>query len=769
MSSRARITSRIAGLALVVLITWADLAAAQCTYTLLVSKVPATASSGLQYYNMTPNAPYWSVVGVRPNVAGEDWDISVWQNAAPYPDCVSSQMMASEEYGPQMDFVIGDFNHTPLNTYRVAVTRWAGSGTGLVEWWGGSDQIALNVPRVEKTIGAAGPIHVYDVSLVAGTAYTFHFSPKGSADVHLCVFENAGGGAFFGNRAGAALETNHCVTYTPSVSGWHGVAVVCDWGEGTYELGVTTGACSCPTQLADGAPVDVPGDYYDPVISLFAMPQTNNEWAAIGVRYDGTLPASYLEAYSEPYGSAAPVCLSGLLASDYGTSGGRNWQVLAGDFNLSSPRTDYALVYAEADVRAEWQQSEGYLFVNDGVYDDGFAAGDVLDVFEIYLDAGTAYSGTIGWAGVRLRVYAPSSGAQFASTLLLDTAGDGVFTAPTTGWYGVVVINVTATAKSYGLEFRTCADVVPLTSKSPQSMYGEYARYSFAQTDQYWAAVGIRNMTQDFDLKTSAELAAYPDCVGPGWSSADFKPFVDYVIGDFNHNARTTYYAEIMTYGEDVSQGNTSIEWDAGTDQIATNGSPARGTWTAKDVLDVYDVFLRAGRTYVFNVWDPHGRLDFYYDNGAPYWNNPLSKTFTVASGGSHSYTAPVNDWYGVVIVHTDDVPGTYVAWVQDQTTDVDESLPLVTGLTSLEPNPSRGLVRLEYSLRERGNVGFRALDMAGREVWRSAPEAREAGRWTAEWGGTDESGRRLAPGLYFVRMTVDDREIALRKITLLR
>jgi hypothetical protein len=604
---------------------------------------------------------------------------------------------------------------------------------------------------------------------VAGTTYTFHFATMGSADIHMCVFENAGGGAFFGNRVGAALETSHCATYTPTVTGWHGVAVVCDWGEGTYELGVTTGACTCPAELADGVPVDVPGDYYG-TTSLFAMPQTAFTWSAIGVLYDGTLPASYLETYLEPYGSSAPDCLSGLLADDYGVNGGRNWQVLAADFNENYPRTDYALVYAEADVRAEWEQSQGFLYLNEMPHYASFAAGDVLDVYEIYLQAGHGYWGKIQSAGngARMRVYAPSAGAPFGPTLLLDVATNGEFTAPTTGWYGVAVLNVPATSYTYGIEFRGCKAIVGLTSDSPQAMFGWEARYSFAQSENYWAAVGLHNFSADFDVWVgSGTSETNGDCV-TGILCSSLAGDIDYVIGDFNHDARTTYYVNVMS-GQGFSHGETSVEWDAGVDQILTNGSRVQGTWTSADVLDVYDVYLLAGKTYAFHLSGANAELDFFRDTGVPFWTTRYEATFDLTSGGTYNYTAPATDYYGVVILHLDALPGTYSTWVYPVGVDVEDGPPLVTGLTSLEPNPARGPVRVQYSLRERASVGFRVFDMAGREVWRTEPEAREAGRWSAEWVGADASGRRLAPGLYFLHMLVDDRPIAQRKITLLR
>ena len=65
------------------------------------------------------------------------------------------------------------------------------------------------------------------------------------------------------------------------------------------------------------------------------------------------------------------------------------------------------------------------------------------------------------------------------------------------------------------------------------------------------------------------------------------------------------------------------------------------------------------------------------------------------------------------------------------------------------------------FSLRQ-GGVGrasfglFEVIDLAERVVARIAAAEFAAGRGQAAWGGTGDDGRRLATGLYFVRMRTD-------------
>ncbi len=766
MNRRAGTTSRATAFALAtLLLAWPGAAAAQCTYTILSSSYPVTATAPLQYYNFTQYSPYWAAIGVRPNTIGTDWDISVWQTSASYPDCVSGLLMNSVDYGSRMDFVIGDFNHNPQETYRIAALRWSGSSPGTVEWHGGSDQLVVNSARVQKALGPSDMIQVYDVNLVAGTTYRFQFATMGPADIRYFVFENVGGGPYWGNRAGAALQANDCASYTPTVSGWHGVAVVCDSGEGTYEIGISQGDCDCPAALADGVPIDVWSG-----TRLYSMSPTSGTWSAAAIRYDGTLQACQLAAYSEPYGAPAPDCLTGELAVD----GNRSpVQILAADYNLNPLRTSFLQAYCEQDVTLEWAQSSGMMFVNDLPTEGTFGATGVVDVYEIGLQAGHTYTCEIFTISheVELRVYGPTSGTLFSSGALVQTMGTASFTATTSGYYGVVAINRSVGARTYDIMIRECRPITALTSGVPRVTYGDEDLFSFDQAHVYWAAIGARDPVWDVDLFTFSApgTGPYPNCLtGPLASSLDVPPQVDYVIADFNHTTPTRYYAK--TWNISVS-GDTWIEWDDGTDQVAPNGGPVHRSWTAGDVLDVYDVFLEGGKTYGFNLVASglSARLDGFRSSSASFWGNYSDRMWTMGPGESYTYACPISDWYGLVVVHQDMNPGAYDLSVVSRGVAVEDDLSLVTGVTALEPNPARGLLRVQYALRERGSVGFRVLDVGGREVWRREPEMCDAGRWSLVWDRSGTDAPRLAPGIYFLHMTVDDRPVALRKVTLLR
>ena len=93
---------------------------------------------------------------------------------------------------------------------------------------------------------------------------------------------------------------------------------------------------------------------------------------------------------------------------------------------------------------------------------------------------------------------------------------------------------------------------------------------------------------------------------------------------------------------------------------------------------------------------------------------------------------------------------------------------PRTTSLRSVQPNPARARMSIEYSLAERGPVRVQLVDLAGRIVAEMEHQTREPGVWHAAWNGLTNSGQKAAPGIYLVRLEVGGRAIGQRKVTVL-
>lgn len=89
--------------------------------------------------------------------------------------------------------------------------------------------------------------------------------------------------------------------------------------------------------------------------------------------------------------------------------------------------------------------------------------------------------------------------------------------------------------------------------------------------------------------------------------------------------------------------------------------------------------------------------------------------------------------------------------------TPVDGATPGMTRLVGVSPNPFNPSTRVDFSLASPGRVKLTIFDVAGRRVRTLLDEHRAAGHHDLEWNGRDDSGRRLASGVYFYRLEAGD------------
>lgn len=73
-------------------------------------------------------------------------------------------------------------------------------------------------------------------------------------------------------------------------------------------------------------------------------------------------------------------------------------------------------------------------------------------------------------------------------------------------------------------------------------------------------------------------------------------------------------------------------------------------------------------------------------------------------------------------------------------------------------PNPSRRSATLDFDLADRGRVSVEVFDVSGRKVAEVFSGSLEAGRNKLTWDGRDSLHREVSPGIYFYRLTTDER-----------
>lgn len=97
-----------------------------------------------------------------------------------------------------------------------------------------------------------------------------------------------------------------------------------------------------------------------------------------------------------------------------------------------------------------------------------------------------------------------------------------------------------------------------------------------------------------------------------------------------------------------------------------------------------------------------------------------------------------------------------------------EKRLPVTFYLMPPNPNPLVNATTIRYGLPQASDVRLSVIDVTGRQVRTLVAGTLPAGRYTMTWDGKDNAGRRLANGVYYVRMKTGEYRIQ-HKLVLVR
>ena len=100
-------------------------------------------------------------------------------------------------------------------------------------------------------------------------------------------------------------------------------------------------------------------------------------------------------------------------------------------------------------------------------------------------------------------------------------------------------------------------------------------------------------------------------------------------------------------------------------------------------------------------------------------------------------------------------------------TLDVSGGEPPVLAFAPISPNPSTGTTALQFSLPRAARVTLAAYDASGRSVRKLVSAVEPAGARGLAWDLRDDSGRAVGPGIYFLRLEAEGRELTQRLVVL--
>ncbi len=627
---------------------------------------------GESYHQFNQVDSYWTAVGVRSTTS--DYDITVGGNTlGSFPACVGDIKASSTGVG-LVDFVVGDFNYNTIGTYYVHNHDFSGPGGADVEWDSGADLLTPDAAPISRSSGPGNVLEVWDVFLAAGQTYNFAFNPT-SSDAHMLLFRNPVAGTYWAGRGAAQFDVTGCQTYVAPATGYYGVVVTNETGNPlTYTLGVSKAPCVCSTPLADLTPTNTPNpDGY------FNFTDVVQYWAVVGTRGVTNADDYDLTVASQATGNPAPTCFgTPVAASSYG-AGLADIGVI--DFNQSPNGTYYAESHhfsgGAPNGLIEWDETHGLLTQNGPYQNVPMGSSEIAHAWDAYLTAGQTYQIEFYPTDptIKLMVFENPGGAYYATRggAALLTSASTSYTPAVSGYHGFIVVNDQAVNGSYVLRFGQCASPVALTSGTGTTAFDGYDMYSYAQPASQWAAVGVRSTTADWDIQTSATTSSpFPNCIGGSLatSTSGNLNYVDFVTGDFFHNAAGTYYALAHQYTNGGAVPS-SVEWSAGNGDVLVNDNNVVGhTSDGADFLQSWSVFMAAGTQYTF-TFNHTGAANlhlllFQNAGGAGYWTGRFSAVADLTPGGGpFNYVAPTTGEYGIVVANDDGGSDSYTFQVQ--------------------------------------------------------------------------------------------------------
>jgi hypothetical protein len=415
--------------------------------TALTSGVPSPASGVSAWRSFNQTNGYFTAVAARSDDFNQDWDLLVYGAASGlgFPNCFGSNVASSTYGNGATDFIVGDFNSgaNTVGTYYARTYPYGGStSTAHIEWDDGPDQLVVDAAPISRTSGANDLIECWDVFLNGPQNFGINFTHDGAADLKVFVFHNPGAGYWVG-RSSADLVSTGNIYYSSPTADWYSIVVVNDNGQpGTYKLGIA--------QCAGLNTVPISSVFFGGVNAWDEVHPAPNAWMAFGVLNSPDAVGNWdMKMYRDGTGGVYPACASNLLGQSTLPAGKVDF--VAGDFHYNAPGYYYPyMAYvsgASMNDKFEWDDGTQVITVNGPPIDRTSFGYGLLEVWDVFLTAGLHYNFQFDAVGPYMHMLLmrnPGASTYWAgrSSAVMDAAiGTNDYTPPTTGWYGVVVVN----------------------------------------------------------------------------------------------------------------------------------------------------------------------------------------------------------------------------------------------------------------------------------------------------------------------------------------
>jgi hypothetical protein len=756
----------------------------------LYSKSCVEATNIPRHYSFTQSGvPYWAVVGVAPQT-GDDKDMYVYTG----PNATGT-LLASSIGVDGSDFVVADFNHTPLTTYYPSVSYGSTTAPYTVEWNQGGYVFAVNEEvklELSQSGTACAMFQVWDVKLEAGAAYRLLIT-YASAPVRLVLFRNPGTGAYWAGRASAALEISGTASdadYVAPATDWYGLVLSPVYRSATPILvtielrkldacrPLAAGVCESPVAYTpDTGPDD-----------SFYFQQTVPFWSAVAIAPPaGQSIIAQLRSQCD-YDAAgyAPIASVGAFNETV---------LIVGDFNhVTLPSANYVTFDIDdpsAPATIEWEDGDDYFYMNSGVsVTVGGTEGDcnLVKIWDAYLTGTFPYRlgfSETGTADIHLALFGHNDTAPYFAGLdqaiyLQTDPGLHGFVPGYMDYYGLALFaNRRDAAGSYYVSLERLDDCDLIESNTCWPTGGNLKDFRIGAPDNnYWIAVGV--LPVDGDDK---DISVYSSCDGgePLLGYSNGTQGMDFVVADCNHlpvaalsdgleapaeplannwYPRVTYGTPWSDYTVSSDLGN-SISEDLFPHDTVVQGTVG-GVSDECGILKIWDVYLQSGLTYTFG-FTRAGSADvraalFRNTTNNRIWLGRTGRVWELAESQNFDYTAPATDYYGLVVfANRREKLGSYTLRVSRASgvtgIDPEPLAPSRYALYQNAPNPFNPTTEIRYDVPSSGgHVQLRVYDVHGRLVRTLVDSIVEGGSKSVTWDSRDDRGSLVATGVYFYR-----------------
>jgi hypothetical protein len=240
----------------------------------------------------------------------------------------------------------------------------------------------------------------------------------------------------------------------------------------------------------------------------------------------------------------------------------------------------------------------------------------------------------------------------------------------------------------------------------------------------------------------------------------------DYVL--FNNNVLPVGVYDIGVENYDGDEPYTIEAVGAPNLPVPVSGHHGPFTMQVGNALHLYNIFLEQD-IYAFRLDELIGLVDWGF--ALHPHDLPMMGRFDVVSSGAawlngpgdpewFTVNVPAAGWYGLAVYKATpydfEREGTYKLTILQGVSDVDDSvdIPSATALTGVHPNPFNPQTTISYELAITADVELEIYDVKGARVRRLVSESMPAGRHAAVWNGEDDSGARMASGVYLARFS---------------